>query len=91
MAKRRIERRMVTDLASKADVLPDESAHRHKVSQRDRMASLESNAILDRKAGARRRARAIDMTRCREKSGEAIPDAMAELSAQAQALRMGYD
>ncbi|WP_196319570.1 hypothetical protein [Burkholderia cepacia] len=55
---------MLTDMPSKTDILPDESEHRRKVSQRDRMASLESNAI---------------------------PDAMAELSAQAQALRMGYD
>ncbi|NHV25395.1 hypothetical protein [Burkholderia sp. D-99] len=51
-------------MASKAEVPPDESEHRHKVSQRDRMPSLESNVI---------------------------PDAMAELSAQAQALQMGYD
>ncbi|MPV67321.1 hypothetical protein [Burkholderia sp. BE17] len=78
-------------MTSKVDVLPDESEHRHKVSQRDRMASLESNAILDREAGARWHVRAIDMTRCRETSGEAIPDVMSELSAQAQALRMGYD
>ncbi|WP_176045237.1 hypothetical protein [Burkholderia sp. BCC1644] len=64
MATRRIERRVVTDMASKAEVLPVEPEHRHKVSQRDRMASLASNVI---------------------------PDAMTELSAQAQALRMGYD
>ena len=78
-------------MPSNADALPDESGNWHKVSQRDRMTSLESNAIPYRGAAARRCVRAVALTRCGAECDQAIVDAMAELSAQAQALGMGYD
>lgn len=81
----------MADKPSNAEALPDESENRHKVSQRDRMSSLELNAIPYRDAAVRRRIRAIGLLRRGEKCNPAIVDVMAELSEQAQALGMGYD
>lgn len=78
-------------MPSNAEALPDESEHGYKVSQRDRMTSLELKAIPYRDAAGRRPVRAIDLTRCRAECDQAIVDVMAELSAQAQALGTGYD
>lgn len=81
----------MTDMPGNTDALPDESEKGYKVSQRDRMTSLELKSIPYRDAAVRRRVRAIDLTRCRAECDQAIVDVMAELSAQAQALGMGYD
>ena len=91
MVTRRIERGAATDMPRNADALPDESGNWQKVSQRDRLTSLELNAIPYRGAAARRRVRAVSLTRCGAECDQAIADVMAELSAQAQALGMGYD